>query len=290
MPIKMEGISYRYGKDAKHAPMAVQGIDLTLADGELVGLMGLAGSGRTTLLQLISGVLSPSSGHIYLDGEELRKGREKKLLRERLAYLPARPENTLFETSVEKELAFSLRGSGLSSEEKQQMLRGILEEMGFDYEAVRQRPPLILCRAERIFLAIGAVLITQPDYLLLDEPFSHLTVGEGERLMRIFKKYCQQGGCVVLACNDSELLSQYADHVLLMEQGRIIRDEQAKRLLTDYYDLLRHDMPIPPIREACQRFREQGIVMPANLVAYDQFLDRLKIIAWRKKNGEREGE
>lgn len=283
MSLKLDSVSYSPSRpEERYAP--VSGISLEIRDGELVGIMGAHGSGKSTLLALINGHIRPDEGRVYIDGLDIHKKATKgKSLPPRPALLPQNARCQLFETSLRRELSFSLRGSGLSKDERAERAELWLEKLGFAGEEVRSGSPLCLSDGEKQRIAIASVMVKQSPVLLLDEPFSALDSEERGRLMELVRELKGRGVTVILASNDADILAEYAERVIVLERGEIIKDGSAKAVFTDYFELLRRGIAIPAVHRAVQRLRERDVNMPGNIILYDQFIDRLKIIMWRKE-------
>lgn len=283
MSLKLEAVSYSpLRPEDRFAP--VSGIDLEVRDGEFVGLMGAAGSGKSTLLALINGHIRPDDGRIYIDGLDIHKKAPKGTgLRERPALLPRNGRCQLFETSLRRELSFSLRDSGLSKDERAERVERWLEKLGFTGEELYGNAPLRLSEGGKQRLAIAAVMVKESSVLLLDEPFASLDSEERASVLKLVCELKCRGVTVLLATNDADILAEYADRVIVLERGQIIKDGSAKAVFTDYFELMRRGIAVPSVRKAAQRLRERDVNMPGNIILYDQFIDRLKIIMWRKE-------
>ena len=283
MSLKLEAVSYSPSRpEERFAPLS--GINLEIRSGEFVGLMGAHGSGKSTLLALINGHIRPNEGRVYIDGLDIHKKAPKGTkLPERPALLPQNAGCQLFETSLLRELSFSLRGSGLTKEEKTARAERWLEKLGFVGEKNCRGSPLCLSDGEKQRLAIASVMVREAPVLLLDEPFASLDSEERAKVVELVRELKSHGVTVILATNDADILAEYAERVIVLERGEIIKDGGSKAVFTDYFELLRNGIAIPSVRRAAQRLRERDVNMPGNIILYDQFIDRLKIIMWRKE-------
>ena len=143
MPIKLDNVSYTYAPGTTLAVQALRGVSLEIGDGEFIGVMGCTGSGKSTLIQLIAGLIAPTQGSVLLDGEDINaKKYDRDALHRKVGLVFQYPEYQLFETTVERDVAFGLRHSGLSKEETAAAVKAALELVGFDYDAVRDKSPL----------------------------------------------------------------------------------------------------------------------------------------------------
>lgn len=283
MSLKLDTVSYSPSPGYPGLD-ALSSISLEITDGEFVGLMGAEGSGKSSLLALMAGLVRPESGIVYLDGRDINKKIKKGDSAPRKpALLTANSCCSLYESSIEREVNSSLRAGGLSKDERAERVRCWLEKLGFDAEKYSGISPLCLSDGEKQRLALAAVLVKEAPVLLLDEPFRGLDSGERHELIRLITQLNRGGSTVVLATNDADILAEYAGRVIVLERGRLVKDGSAKAVFTDYFELLRHGIPVPKVRLTAQRLRERDVNMPGNIIAYDQFIDRLKIIMWRKE-------
>ena len=283
MPIKLDNVSYTYAPGTPHEIRALRNVNLDIEDGEFVGVMGTAGSGKSTLIQLIAGLIAPTEGKILLDGEDINaKKYDRDVLHRRIGLVFQYPEYQLFETTVERDVAFGLRHQGLTKEETASAVRTALETVGFDYDEVRDKSPLSFSGGEKRRIAIAGVLAPNPRVLILDEPIAGLDPLSRQDFLTMVDGLNAQGVTVIMISHNADALSEHAGRIIVLRDGALIRDGSAKHIFSDYYDLIRGGIGVPQVRQAVQLLRERGVNMPGNIILYDQFIDRLKIIMWRK--------
>lgn len=163
MPIELKHVFYTYGAGSTQEEKALEDLSCSISDGEFVGIMGHTGCGKTTLIQLIAGLLSPTSGQVLLDGEDINsKNYRRESLRKTVGLVFQYPEYQLFESTVEKDVAFGLKHSGLNKEEKTERVKEALSLMGFSYEKIRNISPLSLSGGEKRRVAIAAFWLQTP--------------------------------------------------------------------------------------------------------------------------------
>ena len=283
MPIKLDNVSYTYAPGTPHEIRALRNVNLDIEDGEFVGVMGTTGSGKSTLIQLIAGLIAPTEGKILLDGEDINaKKYDRDVLHRRVGLVFQYPEYQLFETTVERDVAFGLRHQGLTKEETASAVRTALETVGFDYDEVRDKSPLSFSGGEKRRIAIAGVLAPKPGVLILDEPIAGLDPLSRQDFLTMVDGLNAQGVTVIMISHNADALSEHAGRIIVLRDGALIRDGSAKHIFSDYYDLIRGGVGVPQVRQAVQLLRERGVNMPGNIILYDQFIDRLKIIMWRK--------
>ena len=283
MPIKLDNVSYTYAPGTPHEIRALRNVNLDIEDGEFVGVMGTTGSGKSTLIQLIAGLIAPTEGKILIDGEDINaKKYDRDVLHRRIGLVFQYPEYQLFETTVERDVAFGLRHQGLTKEETASAVRTALETVGFDYDEVRDKSPLSFSGGEKRRIAIAGVLAPNPRVLILDEPIAGLDPLSRQDFLTMVDGLNAQGVTVIMISHNADALSEHAGRIIVLRDGALIRDGSAKHIFSDYYDLIRGGIGVPQVRQAVQLLRERGVNMPGNIILYDQFIDRLKIIMWRK--------
>ncbi len=283
MPIKLENVSYTYAPGTSLAVQALRGVTLDVADGEFVGVMGATGSGKSTLIQLIAGLIKPTEGQILLDGEDINARKyDRDVLHRKVGLVFQYPEHQLFETTVERDVGFGMRSLGLTKEETAAAVRAALETVGFDYDAVRDKSPLGFSDGEKRRIAIAGVLAPKPSVLILDEPTAGLDPLGRRNFLNMVDALNADGTTIIMTSHDADALAEHARRIIVLKNGALIRDGSTRDVFSDYYDLLHNGIGVPQVRRAAQLLRERGVDMPGNIIQYDEFIDRLKIIMWRK--------
>ena len=283
MPIKLENVSYTYAPGTSLAVQALRGVTLDVADGEFVGVMGATGSGKSTLIQLIAGLIKPTEGQILLGGEDINARKyDRGALHRKVALVFQHPEHQLFETTVERDVGFGMRSLGLTKEETAAAVRAALEIVGLDYDAVRDKSPLGFSDGEKRRIAIAGVLAPKPGVLILDEPTAGLDPLGRRNFLNMVDALNAAGTTIIMTSHDADALAEHARRIIVLKNGALIRDGSTRDVFSDYYDLLHNGIGVPQVRRAAQLLRERGVDMPGSIIQYDEFIDRLKIIMWRK--------
>lgn len=283
MPIKLDNVSYTYAPGTSLAVRALRGVTLEVADGEFVGVMGVTGSGKSTLIQLIAGLIKPTEGQIFLDGEDINDRKyNRDVLHRKVGVVFQYPEYQLFETTVERDVGFGLRHLGLTKEETAAAVKAALETVGFDYDAVRGKSPLGFSGGEKRRLAIAGVLASKPGVLILDEPVAGLDPLGRQAFLDMVDALNAAGTTIIMISHNADALAEHARRIIVLKNGELIRDGSTRSIFSDYYDLLHNGIGVPQARRAVQMLRERGVDMPGNIIRYDEFIDRMKIIMWRK--------
>ena len=225
MPIEVNHLSYTYDAGMNHAVPALRDISFRIEDGEFVGIMGHTGCGKSTLIQLIAALLRPTSGQILLDGNDLwDKKTDRYRLRSAIGIVFQQPEFQLFETTVEKDVAFSLKHSGLDRDAIRERVRDALTMMGFDYEAIRGESPLALSGGEKRRVAIAGVLAAKPRHLIFDEPIAGLDPRGREDFLARIRALHRSGITVLMVSHNADALQENAERILVLENGHLVMD------------------------------------------------------------------
>lgn len=284
MQIRFEKVSYssqRVGIDNLHP---VDNLSFELEGPGLTGIMGTPASGNNTVLHLLAALLRPDRGRVLINGEDINsKSYRRSHKKAPCAFVLPGAERLLWEKTPEREFNVVFRHSGLSAEEKEERVEYALGCVGLDRESITNTAPAAYSRIDKYKLSLALSLAARADILLLDEPMAQLDAEGRKMMLRLLEKLKNDGCHIVIATNDADFLAEHADTVLVMRNGRIIRSGRARDVFVNYYDLIRNDIPVPNVKKTVQLLRERDVDMPSNVVEYEQFIDRLKILMWRKQ-------
>lgn len=282
MPIELKQVSYSYRSGPSTEERALQNLSLSIADGEFVGIMGHTGCGKTTLIQLIAGLLSPTAGQVLLDGEDInRKGYPRQLLRKKIGVVFQYPEYQLFEPTVEKDVAFGLKHSGLSKEEKALRVKEVLSLMGFSYEDIRRASPLSLSGGEKRRVAIAGVLVTKPSILIFDEPIAGIDPNRRADFLNLTAKLHQQGTTILMVSHHTDSLCEYAGRILVLRQGELALDGPPKRVLGDIQRAKQLNIGTSQAHLVADMLIQRGIPLSSDILRYQELLEGIKTL-WKE--------
>ena len=278
MPIELSGVRYAYAQGSALQTQALKETSLTIRDGEFVGIMGKTGCGKTTMMQLMAGLLMPDTGRVLLDGEDIHdRAFDPGRLREKIGVVFQYPEYQLFETTVERDVAFGLKHLPLSREEKARRVCWALELVGFSFEKIRALSPMSLSGGEKRRVAIAGVLAVKPKHLLLDEPIAGLDPLGREAFLQLLQSLNAFGTTIVMISHNADVLAEYAGRILYLENGTVGMDGLPSAILPK--------LGLGQVCGAVQSLRERGFNVPGQIVRYDALLPELVKIA---KGGGRE--
>ena len=242
-------------------------VSLQVGAGEFVGIVGCTGCGKTTLLKAMAGLLEVQGGEILLDGENIFSRRfDRAVLRRKVGMVFQYPEYQLFAQTVEKDVGFGLKYSGLGRLEKQERIRWALEQMGFSYEEIKDQSPLALSGGEKRRVAIAGVLATKPELLMLDEPLAGLDPMAREMFLEFLERLTGQGVSVVMVSHNVDALAQHAARIIGMKQGKIVMDGSCQEVLGDSRALRTIGLLGSEAAQTAELLQESG-VLPEHLRA-----------------------
>ncbi len=260
MAIEFKHVSYVY---APNTPLAVKSLDdvsFKLEEGHFIALIGHTGSGKSTLMQHFDALLKPTQGEITIGDlkitpETTNKG--LKPLRHKVSLVFQFPESQLFEETVIKDIAFGPQNFGLSPQEAEQKAYKWLEKVGLPKEVAKQSP-FDLSGGQMRRVAIAGVMACEPDVLCLDEPAAGLDPSGQKQMLQLFTDYQKQGHTVILITHNMDDVAQYADDVLVMEKGKLIKHETPRLLFKDRRWLRQHHLDEPTTGLFAQRLSGNG--------------------------------
>lgn len=296
MPIELRNVVYNYDPDGPGQHVALSDINLTFREGEFVGIIGHTGSGKSTLIQHLNGLVEPSEGEVLYQGENIFKTNEtdasgrklsrKKLrrakaeslrrLRQRVGLVFQYPEYQLFEQTVAKDIAYGPTNMGFSEEECGRIVKESLRMVGLS-EEIMEKSPFELSGGQKRRVAIAGVLAMQPDFLILDEPTAGLDPrGRDEILGQIKKLQQEKHLAVILVSHSMEDVATYVDRIIALKGGRVIYDDQPEAVFTKENELREMGLDIPETTRLANRLREKGLELPNPILTREELVEHLK--------------
>ncbi|MBQ6004166.1 MAG: energy-coupling factor transporter ATPase [Clostridia bacterium] len=276
MSIIVENLSYTYMEGTPFEHLAVDDISLEIKDGEFVGIIGHTGSGKSTLIQIISGLLKGYKGNVLINGVDYSdKKADKKALRRTLGVVFQYPEYQLFEETVEKDVAYGPKKLGFSEEETALRVRNAIELVGLDYEEVKDKSPFALSGGQKRKAAIAGVLSMDPDILILDEPIAGLDPAGRESFMEIIKDLNTAGKTIIMISHNMDNIAEYTEKIFVLKNGRIFMEGSPVQIFNDYEKLLEADLDLPDVVRFCRFARENGVEIPKDIIRYKDLLSYL---------------
>ena len=265
MSICVENVSYIYGKGTPFEKAALSNVSLTIEKGEFIGIIGHTGSGKSTLIQHLNGLLHPTEGRVTVDGVDLAgKSKEALAKRHSVGMVFQYPEHQLFEETVAKDIAFGPHNQGCDEEEIKKRVKSAMKFAGIDYEVFAERSPFRLSGGQQRRVAIAGVIAMHPDFLILDEPSAGLDpVGRREIFSRIRSWYEKGVFSVILVSHNMDDIARLATRLLVMHEGRIILDGNPMDIFLHHRKELQDcGVDAPPLTQTLLYLKEKGIPVP----------------------------
>lgn len=265
MSIRVENVTYIYGGGTPYEKTALEGIDLTIEKGEFVGIIGHTGSGKSTLIQHLNGLIHPTRGRVTVDGVDLaEKTKEAIAKRHSVGMVFQYPEQQLFEETIAGDIAFGPRNLGCDEETVDERVREAMRFVGLDYDTYAKRSPFRLSGGQMRRVAIAGVLAMKPDFLILDEPSAGLDpVGRREIFSRIKKWYKDGAFSVILVSHNMDDIAKLATRLLVMSHGHCILDGKPMDIFLHHREeLLAAGVDVPPLTKTLLHLQSLGIPVP----------------------------
>ena len=271
MSIILDQVSYVYGEDTPLAVRALDDVCLQIPDGQFVGIIGHTGSGKSTLMQHLNGLIRATSGHIYFNGEDIYdKEYNMKQLRSRVGLVFQYPEHQLFETDVFKDVCFGPKNLGLENMEVELRAYAALRQVGVEEEFFYQSP-FELSGGQKRRVAIAGVLAMKPEVLILDEPTAGLDPKGREDILHQIKKLQQETGMTILLVSHSmEDVAEYVDRILVMNRGKVMLDGTPKEVFSHYRELEEVGLAAPQVTYILNSLREKGLAVDTTATTIEE--------------------
>lgn len=272
MSIIVRNLTHVYMPGTPFESIALKDINWEIADGEFWGLIGHTGSGKSTLIQHLNGLLKPTSGEIIINGENLHaRSTQIKEIRQKVGLVFQYPEHQLFEETVEKDVAFGPKNMGLPEDEVARRVREALELVGMKYDAVKDRSPFELSGGQMRRVAIAGVLAMNPEVLILDEPTAGLDpMGRDEILEEIVTLRKKRNITVILVSHSMEDIARLVDKIAVMHRGKMINQGSSREIFRDYRGLTAIGLGIPQITELMLKLREKGKAVSGDILTVEE--------------------
>ena len=257
--IRLENVTYLHGKDTPYQITALDNISVTIPHGKITGLIGHTGSGKTTLVQMLNGLLRPDSGKVLIDGEDIwDKPKEIKKIRFRVGLVMQYPEYQLFEETIYKDIAFGPKNMGLSDEEINTRVLEAADFAGLD-RALLDKSPFDLSGGQKRRAAIAGIMAMRPEILVLDEPAAGLDPRGRDSIFGNIVKYQKESGTTVLIVSHSmEDMARLCDNLIVMSDGQIFTCGDRRSVFSHADELRRIGLDVPQITNLLIKLKGRG--------------------------------
>ena len=277
MGIALENVSFTYQEGTPLASTALSDVSLTIEDGSYTALIGHTGSGKSTILQLLNGLLVPSQGSVRVFDTLITstsKNKDIRQIRKQVGLVFQFAENQIFEETVLKDVAFGPQNFGVSEEDAEQIAREKLALVGID-ESLFNRSPFELSGGQMRRVAIAGILAMEPAILVLDEPTAGLDPLGRKELMNLFKKLHQSGMTIVLVTHLMDDVAEYANQVYVMEKGCLVKFGKPSDVFQDAVFMEEVQLGVPKITAFCKRLADRGVSFKRLPIKIEEFKESL---------------
>ena len=261
MSLEVKHLTHTYSAGSAFQATAVHDVSLTIEDGEFVCIVGHTGSGKSTLVQHLNGLLKPTSGQVLVDGEDMNgENVDRRRIRQKVGLVFQYPEYQLFEETIAKDIAFGPKNQGLSEEEIDQRVRRAMAHVHLDYDKYAERSPFDLSGGQMRRVAIAGVLAMEPKVLILDEPAAGLDPRGRERILGMLQELHREGGVtIVMVSHSMDEVAQNVDRILVLKSAHVLMSGTPKEVFARADELLSAGLDVPQVTRVAMRLRQQGL-------------------------------
>ena len=277
MKIELKNVDYVYNEEAKERSYALKNVNLEINKHEIIGLIGQTGSGKSTLVQLLNGLLIPTNGDVFVDGINTKDKDKRRDIRFKVGLVFQYPENQLFEETVAKDIGFGPKNMGLYKEEIDKRVKSSMQAVGLNYETMAEKSPFELSGGQQRRVAVCGIIAMNPKVLVLDELTAGLDPkGRDDIFGEILKLYNDDPELtIVLVSHSMEDVAKYVDRVIVMNKGEVFSDKSTYDTFTKT-DLLSIGLDIPQVTKFMKALKERGEDVRDDIYTVDDAVKELK--------------
>lgn len=269
MPVVIEKLTHTYMPGSAMQATAVNDVSLTIADGEFLGIIGHTGSGKSTLIQHINGLLQPTSGKITVNGLSLADKKSRKEVRKMVGMVFQYPEYQLFEETVEKDIAFGPHNIGVPSSALNARVRTAMARVELDYDKYSTKSPFELSGGQKRRVALAGILAMTPSILVLDEPMAGLDPKGRKSILALIRRLHEEGMTIIMVSHSMDDIATLADRVAVMNAGKIFAVGAVKTVFANPESLMEIGLDVPQAARLAAMLRAKGIDIPNDVIALE---------------------
>lgn len=272
--LELKNLSYVYGTGTPFEKTAVNNVSLSIEKGEFIGIMGHTGSGKSTLVQMLNGLMKPTSGQVLLDGEDIwANPKDIRKIRFKVGMVFQYPEYQLFEETVAKDIAFGPTNMGKSGAELEKAVNDAARFTGLKDELL-EKSPFDLSGGEKRRAAIAGVIAMNPEVLVLDEPTAGLDpMGRDVLLSQIMQYHKERKNTVILVSHSMEDIARVADKIIVMNKSNLVMFDKTREVFSKGRELEKIGLRVPQITKIMLDLREKGFNVPEGILTVDEAMD-----------------
>ena len=277
MSVKVENLTHIYNEGLPHESVAVQDVSFSIEDGQIAGIIGHTGSGKSTLVQHLNGLIKPKTGSIYIDGENICDGKTvMREIRKKVGLVFQYPEYQLFEETVFKDVAFGPKNIGLADEELEDRVREAIELVGLDYEQIKDKSPFDLSGGQKRRVAIAGVIAMKPKVLILDEPTAGLDPkAHRDVLDMIIRVHEHENNITIMVSHNMEDIASMCDKVIVMDRAHAVLEGTPEEVFARRAELKQMGLAAPPVTELIDMLNDRGFKLDGNILTRDRAVEEI---------------
>ena len=277
MSVKVENLTHIYNEGLPHESVAVQDVSFSIEDGQIAGIIGHTGSGKSTLVQHLNGLIKPKTGSIYIYGENICDGKTvMREIRKKVGLVFQYPEYQLFEETVFKDVAFGPKNIGLADEELEDRVREAIELVGLDYEQIKDKSPFDLSGGQKRRVAIAGVIAMKPKVLILDEPTAGLDPkAHKDVLDMIIRVHEHENNITVMVSHNMEDIASMCDKVIVMDRAHAVMEGTPEEVFARRAELKQMGLAVPPVTELIDMLNDRGFKLDGNILTRDKAVEEI---------------
>lgn len=271
MPVVVEHLSHTYKDGSLSAMPALEDISLTIEAGEFLCIIGHTGSGKTTFVQHLNGLLLPDTGSVIVDGFSMADKKARRQIRALVGMVFQYPEYQLFAETVREDVGFGPKNMGLDEQEIDRRVRSAMELVGLDWEEFAEKSPFELSGGEKRRAALAGIIAMEPRYIVLDEPMAGLDPGGRREILQMLERLRQDTGCAVIMVSHSmDDVAAHAQRVLVLDKGKMVYLDTPERVFAHGRELRQMGLSLPEASRLSICLREKGLQVPEGLYTMDR--------------------
>lgn len=287
MSLVLENVSYIYGEGGLEETKALDNVSLSVPDHSFVGLVGHTGSGKSTLVQLMNGLIKPSHGRVLVDGFDLAdKSKEVRERRKQVGLVFQYPEYQLFEETIAKDIAFGPKNQGLTDDEQIECVKEAMALVDLDYETWKDRSPFELSGGQKRRVAIAGIVAMRPRYLILDEPTAGLDpLGRDHILEAIYRLYQKSDMSIILVSHSMDDVARFANYMIVMNKGTKVTEGSTEEVFAQADLLESIHLGIPSVMALLRALKRNGMDVETNALNVDDTCRIIEAALAKRKEG-----
>lgn len=287
MSLVLENVSYIYGEGGLEETRALDNVSLSMPDHSFVGLVGHTGSGKSTLVQLMNGLIKPSAGRVLVDGFDLAdKSKEVRERRKQVGLVFQYPEYQLFEETIAKDIAFGPKNQGLNEDEQIERVKEAMALVDLDYETWKDRSPFELSGGQKRRVAIAGIVAMRPRYLILDEPTAGLDpLGRDHILEAIYRLYQKSDMSIILVSHSMDDVARFANYMIVMNKGAKVTEGSTEDVFAQADLLESIHLGIPSVMALLRALKKNGMDVATNALNVDDACRIIEAALAKRKEG-----